>query len=109
VSNWDAKLPGRDGPFIPPEDLPQIVRNYLVRHNVVALSLEQYRAVYDAAYTRQEDGCPYPLHRDPWGRPNHDRFVTTIGEEDGEFGTGLNVIQCEACGNVEFHTPVAIA
>lgn len=102
-------LPGRDGPFIPPEDLPQIVRSYLVRHNVVALSIDQYRELYDLAYARSESGCPYPLHRDFWGGFNHARFVGRICENEDDVMSGLSVEQCEACGNVTFHRPVAIA
>lgn len=102
-------LPGRDGPFIPPQELPEIVRNYLVRHSVVALSVDQYHEIYDMAYERSKERCPYPLYKDHWGRFNHERYVGSICGKDDDFGSGLNVVQCEACGNVSFHTPVALA
>jgi hypothetical protein len=108
MSEWTRDIPGRDGPFIPDESLPEVVRKYLVRAGVVALSIDQYRQLYDAAYTRNEKGCPYPLHTDPWGHPNHHRYVGRICEKEGDFGAGLSVVQCEACGNVTFETPVAI-
>ena len=101
-------VPPRDGPHIPPRELPEVVRRYLVNHNYVALTLEQYRELHDEARARRDESCPYPLHRDLWGSWNHRRYVGTICEKEGDL-SGLSVEQCEACGHVTFHRPVPIA
>lgn len=52
--------------------------------------------------------CPYPLHPGPYGT-THSRYLTTIGATDNDPLSGVHVIQCEACGNVTYETPIALA
>jgi hypothetical protein len=101
-------VPPRDGPHIPPAELPEVVRRYLVRHDYVVLTTRQYQELHDEARARRDEACPYPLHRDPWGHYHHGRYVGRILQDELDVGSGLSVIQCEACRNVTFETPVAI-
>lgn len=90
-------------------EMPEIVKGYLERHNYVALPRDRYQELLDEAQERRDERCPYPLHRDHFGHWNHRRHVGTICEDENEFMSGLHVEQCEACGHVTFHTPVALA
>lgn len=88
-------------------DLPKVVQRYLDDRKLSAVptgELEQLRQ--RPAYTPPT--CPYPIFLEGWG-PSHRRYLGQICMKDDDPLTGLIVMRCEACGNIEFNEPVIFA
>lgn len=91
------------------EPLSAAVNGYLAMKGFTAVLTDELEALRERpVFAEPKPICPYPIFLEGWG-PSHRRYLGQICKKEDNPLSGLVVMRCEACGNVEFVPNVAVA